>query len=102
LIRLIINFFIFVIIHKLCQLVLIQTSPERLHTRKTGGGTSRGEARATSFEMVCNDTTNIHPLAASAHEVGTAQVRVLIGCVFVEIVIESETCHICSAVLLTI
>jgi hypothetical protein len=35
------------------------------------------------------------PLAASAHEVGTAQVRVLIGCVFSEIVIESETCHIC-------
>jgi hypothetical protein len=29
-------------------------------------------------------------LAASAHEVGTVQVRVLIGCVFVEIVIESE------------
>jgi hypothetical protein len=42
------------------------------------------------------------PLAASAHEVGMAQVRVLIGCVFVEIVIESETCHICRAVLLTI
>jgi hypothetical protein len=42
------------------------------------------------------------PLAASAHEVGTTQVRVLIGCVFVEIVTESETCHICSAVLLTI
>jgi hypothetical protein len=42
------------------------------------------------------------PLAASAHEVGTAQVRVLIGCVFVEIVTESETCHICRAVLLTI
>jgi hypothetical protein len=41
------------------------------------------------------------PLAASAHEVGTAQVRVLIGCVFV-IVTESETCHICRAVLLTI
>jgi hypothetical protein len=42
------------------------------------------------------------PLAASAHEVDTAQVRVLIGCVFVEIVIESETCHICRTVLLTI
>jgi hypothetical protein len=42
------------------------------------------------------------PLAASAHEVGAAQVRVLIGCVFVEIVTESETCHICRAVLLTI
>jgi hypothetical protein len=42
------------------------------------------------------------PLAASTHEVDTAQVRVLIGCVFVEIVIESETCHICRAVLLTI
>jgi hypothetical protein len=42
------------------------------------------------------------PLAASAHEVDTAQVRVLIGCVFVEIVIESETCHIYRAVLLTI
>jgi hypothetical protein len=42
------------------------------------------------------------PLAASAHEVGTAQVRVLIGCVFVEIVTESETCHIYRAVLLTI
>jgi hypothetical protein len=42
------------------------------------------------------------PLAASAHEVGTVQVRVLIGCVFVEIVIELETCHICRAVLLTI
>jgi hypothetical protein len=41
-------------------------------------------------------------LAASAHEVDTAQVRVLIECVFVEIVIESETCHICRAVLLTI
>jgi hypothetical protein len=41
-------------------------------------------------------------LAASAHEVGTAQVRVLIGCVFVEIVIESEIYHICRAVLLTI
>jgi hypothetical protein len=42
------------------------------------------------------------PLAASAHEVGTAQVRILIGCVFVEIVTESEICHICRAVLLTI
>jgi hypothetical protein len=42
------------------------------------------------------------PLVASAHEVDTAQVRVLIGCVFVEIVIDSETCHICRAVLLTI
>jgi hypothetical protein len=41
-------------------------------------------------------------LAALVHEVGTAQVRVLIGCVFVEIVTESETYHICSAVLLTI
>jgi hypothetical protein len=41
-------------------------------------------------------------LAASVHEVGTVQVRVLIGCVFVEIVIESKTCHICRAVLLTI
>jgi hypothetical protein len=42
------------------------------------------------------------PLAASAHEVGTTQVRVLIGCVFVEIVTESKICHICRAVLLTI
>jgi hypothetical protein len=42
------------------------------------------------------------PLAASAHEVGTVQVRVLIGCVFVEIVIESETRHIYRTVLLTI
>jgi hypothetical protein len=42
------------------------------------------------------------PLAASAHEVDTTQVRVLIGCVFVEIVIDSETCHICRAVILTI
>jgi hypothetical protein len=41
-------------------------------------------------------------LAASAHEVGTIQVRILIGCVFVEIVTESETCHICRAVLLSI
>jgi hypothetical protein len=42
------------------------------------------------------------PLATSAHEVGTAQVRDLIGCVFVEIVTESEICHIYRAVLLTI
>jgi hypothetical protein len=42
------------------------------------------------------------PLAASAHEVGTAQVRVLIGCVFFEIVTKSETYHIYRAVLLTI
>jgi hypothetical protein len=42
------------------------------------------------------------PLAASAHEVGMVQVRVLIRCVFVEIVTESETCHICRAVLLAI
>jgi hypothetical protein len=42
------------------------------------------------------------PLATSAHEVDTAQVRVLIGCVFIEIVIESETCHICRAIFLTI
>jgi hypothetical protein len=42
------------------------------------------------------------PLVASAHEVDTAQVRVLIGCVFVEIVIESETYHIYRAVLLAI
>jgi hypothetical protein len=42
------------------------------------------------------------PLAASVHEVDTIQVRVLIGCVFVEIVIELETCHICRAVLLII
>jgi hypothetical protein len=41
-------------------------------------------------------------LAASVHEIGTAQVRVLIRCVFVEIVTESETYHICRAVLLTI
>jgi hypothetical protein len=41
-------------------------------------------------------------LAALAHEDDTAQVRVLIGCVFVEIVIESENCHICRTVLLTI
>jgi hypothetical protein len=41
-------------------------------------------------------------LAASAHEVGTTQVRVLIGCMFVEIIIESKTYHICRAVLLTI
>jgi hypothetical protein len=58
--------------------------------------------------MTCNVTIPqiftraIGPLAASAHEVGTTQVRVLIGCVFVEIVTESETCHICKAVLLTI
>jgi hypothetical protein len=42
------------------------------------------------------------PLAASAHEVDTAQVRVLIRCVFIEIVIESETYHIYRAILLTI
>jgi hypothetical protein len=42
------------------------------------------------------------PLAASVHEVDTAQVKVLIRCVFVEIIIESEICHICRAVLLTI
>jgi hypothetical protein len=42
------------------------------------------------------------PLAASAYEVGAAQVRVLIGCMFVEIVTESETCHICREVILTI
>jgi hypothetical protein len=42
------------------------------------------------------------PLAASAHEVDKAQVRILIGCVFVEIVIESKICHICRPVLLTI
>jgi hypothetical protein len=60
--------------------------------------------------MTCSaasdDTTNIHPgqgpLAASAHEVDTTQVRVLIRCVIVEIVIESETCHLCRAILLTI
>jgi hypothetical protein len=42
------------------------------------------------------------PLAASAHEVGTAQLRVMIGCVFVKIVTESKICHICRTVLLTI
>jgi hypothetical protein len=42
------------------------------------------------------------PLAASAHEDDTTQVRVLIGYVFVKIVIESEICHICRAVHLTI
>jgi hypothetical protein len=42
------------------------------------------------------------PLAVSAHEDDTSHVRVLIGCVFIEIVIESEICHICRAVLLTI
>jgi hypothetical protein len=42
------------------------------------------------------------PLAASAHEDDTAHVRVLIECVFIEIIIESETCHICRAILLTI
>jgi hypothetical protein len=41
-------------------------------------------------------------LAASAHKVDTAQVRVLIGYGFIEIVIESETYHICRAVLLAI
>jgi hypothetical protein len=41
-------------------------------------------------------------LAASAHKVDMAQVRVLVGCAFVEIVIELETCHICRVVLLTI
>jgi hypothetical protein len=56
--------------------------------------------------MDYDDIINIHPgqgpLAASAHEVITAQVRILIECVFVEIVTESETCHICRVVLLTI
>jgi hypothetical protein len=47
-------------------------------------------------------TRAMGPLTASAHEVSAAQVRVLIGCVFVEIVTESETCHICRAVILTI
>jgi hypothetical protein len=47
-------------------------------------------------------TRAMGPIAASAHEVGTAQVRVLIGCMFVEIVTESGTCHICRVVLLTI
>jgi hypothetical protein len=47
-------------------------------------------------------TMAMGPLAASAHEVDTAQVRVLIRCVFVETVIKSETCHICRVVLLTI
>jgi hypothetical protein len=42
------------------------------------------------------------PLTASAHEVGAAQVRVLIGCVFVEIITESKTYHIYRAVILTI
>jgi hypothetical protein len=42
------------------------------------------------------------PLATSAHEVDTTQVRVMIGFVFVKIVIESETYYICRAVLLTI
>jgi hypothetical protein len=60
----------------------------------------------TITRIIIDDIINIHPgqgpLAALAHEVDTAQVRVLIGCVFVEIVIESETCHICRAVLLTI
>jgi hypothetical protein len=47
-------------------------------------------------------TRAMGPLAASAHEVGTAQVRVLIRYVFVEIITESESWHICRAVLLTI
>ncbi len=63
-------------------------------------------ASLMTCSVASDDTINIHlgqsPLAASAHEVDTTQVRVLIGCVFIEIVIESETCHICRAVLLTI
>jgi hypothetical protein len=47
-------------------------------------------------------TRNRGSLAASAHEVDTAQVRILIGCVFIDIVIESETYHIYRMVLLTI
>jgi hypothetical protein len=45
----------------------------------------------THVSMDTDDTINIHsgqgPLAVSAHEVGMVQVRVLIGCMFVEIVI---------------
>jgi hypothetical protein len=47
-------------------------------------------------------TSGIGLLAASAHEVGTVQVRVLIECVFIKIVTESKICHICRAFLLTI
>jgi hypothetical protein len=54
----------------------------------------------TTCSGASDDTTNIHP--GQAHKVDAAQVRVLIGCVFGEIVTESETCHICMAVLLTI
>jgi hypothetical protein len=74
-------------------------------------GQGRG-ARWKPFSVVGEEATDLTipqiftrargPLGASAHEVGTAQVRVLIGCMFVEIVTKSETCHICRAVLLTI
>ncbi len=56
--------------------------------------------------MHLDDTTNIHldqgPISCIGPRGGTAQVRVLIGCVFVEIVTELEIYHICRAVLLTI
>jgi hypothetical protein len=42
------------------------------------------------------------PITTMTHEAGRNPKIVLVGCVFVEIVTESETCHIYKAVLLTI
>jgi hypothetical protein len=42
------------------------------------------------------------PIAAMAHEAGCNPEIVSVGCVFVEIVTQSEICHIYKGVLLTI
>jgi hypothetical protein len=54
-----------------------------------------------------DDTTNIHPDQGPNNYNGLQgwtkpENRVLVGCVFIEIVTESETCHIYKTVLLII
>jgi hypothetical protein len=50
-----------------------------------------------AIPQICARTRG--PGAATAHEAGCALVRVLIGCVFVRVVIESEICRIYEMIL---
>jgi hypothetical protein len=64
-------------------------------------------ATLTTCSRASDDTTNIHPDRGANNCDGPRgwtypEDRVLVECVFVEIVTESETCHIYKVVLLTI
>jgi hypothetical protein len=60
-------------------------------------------ARLPTYSGASDDTTNIHPDQGPNNCDGPqGWMRVPVGCVFVDIIIELETCDIYKAVLLTI